>query len=191
MTRPRFSIRHIMVAIAVIGVLLGAMVWARGLEDGGLRLRDDLLNFAVLFLLPVAFITAVFFMVRAVSRQPLRIRLVTEVATLLLLLVFSSVIWRPNFYTQEERRCQSLARLASEATSDSPEGRAALDRESAWFSRRASALRWRGLWIGLTRGPSTRDDPTPSEFVYQMGVLETNEKHEKIVERYSSMKRPF
>jgi hypothetical protein len=98
MTQAQSSIRHIMIAIAVIGVLLGAMVGARGLEDG--VLRDALLNFVVLVLVPVTFITAVFFMVRGVSRQPLRIRLVTEVATLLLLLAFSSVIWRPSFYTQ-------------------------------------------------------------------------------------------
>ncbi len=178
-----------MITIAVIGVLLGAIAGARAYDHG--VVLDALLRITVLFLLPAIFIVAVFFIVLVVSRQPLRTRLVTEVTTLLLLLGFSSVIWRPSFYTHEEQRCEALARLASEARSDSLEERAALDRESAWFSRRASALRWRGLWLGLTMGPSTRYDPTVTEFVFQMGILETNEKHEKAVERYSSMKRPF
>jgi K+-transporting ATPase A subunit len=96
MIRTQFSIHHIMIVIAAIGVLLGAMVWARAYDLG--TLLDGLLRTTVLFLLPAIFIVAVFFMVRVVCHQPLRTRLVTEFATLLLLLGFSSIIWRPSFY---------------------------------------------------------------------------------------------
>ncbi len=180
----QFSIRQIMIAIGVIAVFLGVMVGMRTSGNGALF--DALLRITVFCLLPAFFVTAVIFVVRVVGRQPLGKRLIIEFITLLVLLGLSAVIWRPGFYTHEAQRCQALARLAAEASSESPEGRAALDRESAWFSRRASALRWRGLWLGLTRGPATRDDLTDTEFIIQMGILETNEKHERVVARCSS-----
>jgi hypothetical protein len=148
-------------------------------------LLDGLLT-ALGVVFPVIFIAFVGFIVWKISRYPLRIRIGIEIVTLLLLLSVSSVIWTPEFYPQEARRCETLSRLASETKSDDADVRAALDRESAWFSRRAFALRRRGLWLGLTRGPSTRDDPTLSEFVFEMGILEATDRHAKTVEQYSS-----
>src|SRR4051794_34422403 len=57
------------------------------------------------------------------SRLPLRARIAVEIATLVTLIALSAVIWRPGFYTWEERRCEELSRAALEATAASPEAR--------------------------------------------------------------------
>jgi hypothetical protein len=181
--RLRFSIRHIMIAIGGTGILLGVLREAMSHDLG--PLLDGLLRVVGLFL-PVIFIALVGSIVFKISLYPLKIRLWIEAVILFLLLGVSSVIWTPAFYPQEASRCEALSRLASETRSDNADIRAVLDRESAWFSRRAFALRRRGLWLGLTRGPSTRDDPTLSEFVFEMGILEATDRHAKTVERYSS-----
>ena len=144
MKPTQFSLRRIMIATGVLGGLLGSM----------LRSPHDLS--LIIFLL--AGLIVLIIVVYSVSRMPPRVRLAVEIAVVLILLAISAVIWTPPFYTAEERRCRDLARVASEASGDSPEISAALDAEAAWFSRRAAALQRRGLWLGLTRGPSTRDD---------------------------------
>jgi hypothetical protein len=175
---PRFSLWQIMVATGVIGALVG------------LLLRDA--NAFMHVAAPVAFVPALAALactlVRKFLRLPIRLRLAIETTAVIILLTTSTLIWRPRFYKDEEQRCKDLARLASEAITESPEVRVALVRESAWLSRGASALRWRGLWLGLTMGPSTGDETKMSEadFVYQLGVLESIEKHEKEVKRYIS-----
>ena len=115
-----------------------------------------------------------------------------EIAAMVVLLSTSTVTWRPWFYKVEEQRCKDLARLASEAIIARPEMGVALNREVVWFSRKASELRWRGLWLGLTMGPSTGDEIKMSELdiVHELGVLESIEKHENEVKQCISPRLP-
>jgi hypothetical protein len=119
------------------------------------------------------------------SLRGLRGRLTIEFVILVGLLMLSAVIWRPGFYRSEERRCLELARIASTAISHDQKTRERLDREAAWLARRASDLRWRGLWIGLTRGPKTRDDEMMGNAIsiYELGTLEAVDMHEMRLRR--------
>jgi hypothetical protein len=175
--RIRFSLWHIMAATGVLGVLLGFL------------LRDPHTLMPVAHLVILLAVPAITYLaIRVFVRLPPRSRIAVEISALVVLVTMSAVIWRPGFYTSEEQRCEELALLASRATGYSPEMRVALDREAAWFSRKAASLRWRGLWLGLTMGPATGDHLKMSRLddPYQFGVLESIEKHEKSVKRYSS-----
>jgi hypothetical protein len=105
-------------------------------------------------------------------------RLSIEGSILILLLAFSSFIWTPSFYFVQADRCDVLTLKSREAIAHKPESRVALDREVAWFERRARKLRWKGWWLGLTLGPATRDDST-ADIVDEFGTLESIERHEK------------
>ncbi len=174
MNPSRFSLQQLMVATGVLGVVAGLL--ARYPEPMITTIASAGGTSALVFFAYVGF--------RWFIRLPLRARLAIELATLLFLVAMSALVWTPGFYLGEPERCEELARRASVAASDGPELRAALDREAAWFTRKASELRWRGLWLGLTMGPSSDDYAMLArrEEVYQLGVLESIEKHEKRLE---------
>ena len=175
----RISLGQLMIATGVVGVLTGLVA-----RSPGIRYEIVAIYGIVL--------TVMFLIVFGISRLRRRIRIPVEVAILVLLLALSAEIWAPGFYGDEEERCYGLARQASMAVADGPEMRAALNRESAWFSREGAELRRRGLWIGLTWGPCSRDGAycVGREEVYQLGVAESMEKHEKTLKQILSRSSP-
>lgn len=170
MTRPRFNLRQVMVTAGAVGALLGLLLRSPGV---------------VVPLLPLAGVAAVAaavgFGLRELARWPRWVRLVFEFATLLGLLAWSAWLWRPPFYIGQANRCDELARRALSAADRNSDAAPALRREAAWFARRASALRRRGLWLGLRLGPWTRDESSIGEWdtVVQLGIVEAIERHEK------------
>jgi hypothetical protein len=172
--RARFTLSQIMIAIAIIGVSLGLLLQAPRL------LMAVLLQLA----LPIVCLAIPCCAIYLVARLRPKHRLAIEFTILIALVTLSARIWRPRFYTFEERRCLELAARASNASVSTLEARKALDRETAWFTKPASDLRWRGLWLGLTLGPKTRDaaEQAGDGFVYEFATLESIERHEKKVQ---------
>lgn len=169
--RVRFTLSQLMVVIALLGFALGALA----------QVPRHITANLVVFMLPIALLAGTGYAVFLVSRLGLKYRLPIELVVLVGLLGLSSLIWRPVFYVCEEQRCRELARKASAASACDLETRMALDLEAGWFTRRASDLRWRGLWIGLTLGPKTRDTETMNErsLIYELGTIESVDKHER------------
>jgi len=117
----------------------------------------------------------------------LHLRLAVEGTLLAVLLDFSSLVWTPDFYSSQGGRCGELARRASTVVVAGPEARIAIDRESAWFARKASELRWRGLRLGLKQWPhirSVREEFVGRDDEYQLGVIESIDKHERSLRRW-------
>lgn len=180
MIRPlRFSLRQLMVAIGIFGAILGLLC--------------SRTPAATVVLLGVpALVGYLCYEVASFRAYPLWSRLGREIFALCLLTALSAGIWGGR-YPYEEQRCEALARRCSVLASvSSPEVRAALGREAAWFKRRAAILRRRGLWIGLTKGPFILGggDPACWDEVYELGLLERIEMHEKVLDGYSRA-RPF
>jgi hypothetical protein len=171
----KISLWQLMMATGIVGVLTGLFARSPGIRYEILAIYGIALTVGIL-------------LVFGISRLPRRIRIPLEVAILVLLLALSAEIWTPSFYRGEPERCYGLARQASMAVADGPEMRAALNRESAWFSRKGAELRRRGLWIGLTWGPCSRDEAycVGREEVYQLGVTESMEKHEEALRQILS-----
>jgi hypothetical protein len=182
MSPSRFTLGQLMIATAVVGVLSGLLV----------RYPEPLISVIVVVgaIFTVGFSISLGF--KWIPRIPLRIRLPIELTILVYLLNLSVVAWTPGFYQSEQRRCEELARRASRVAVDGPEKWAALDREADWFARKASELRWRGLWLGLNLGPFSRDEVILGgrDEVYQLGVAESIERHEKRLERWTTPGSP-
>jgi hypothetical protein len=164
--RNRLSVRAMMIATGASGAFLGLY-----LRDPGSTLLGSF------------FLAAFWWLGRhTFFKHPLSIRLILEVSTLILLVYASAIVWTPQFYSWKAKRCDELARQAAAPGYFKPEQRIALDREAAWFSRRASELRWKGWWMGLTLGPVTRQSKL-EDLGYEFGTLESIEKHEKRVKK--------
>jgi hypothetical protein len=178
MTRVRFTLSQIMAATGIAGTAMGLLA----------RFPDSLMPMVVLLVLPITFIAVTCYAIYFVAHLTPKYRLAIESATLIALVGLSTLIWRPGFYTDEESRCLELAQKATAAKAYCPGVQIALDREAAWFKRRAAELRWRGLWLGLTLGPKTRDDAAMCRrsLTYELGTLESMEKHEKAVRRLNA-----
>lgn len=171
--RIRWTLSQIMIATGLLGAVGGLLArYGRSL----IPVADALFPpIAVFILLPCGAGYAVY----RVSRLRPRDRLGIESATLIALLWLSAMTWNP--FNDEEAKCLALARAAAAAPAACQESRDALDREADWFRRRASALRRRGLWLGLTLGPRLRDPAVHGRhaLTYELGTAESIEKHEK------------
>ena len=178
MNRPRFSIGRLIIVAGVVGVGSGLLARHASLR----MIALDVARFAVL-LTPVISLVVVF---RIEPRMPLRYRLAIEFAILGVLLLLSAILRTPSFDQGDQRRCEELATLATLSALDAdPKQGAALDREAAWFARKGSELKWRTVWLGLTRGPFANHlgSLTRREEEFELGVAESMKKHEKRLRR--------
>ena len=178
----RFTLAQIMVAIAVVGVALGISTRAYNFVESFSS------AIVMIFAFP-ATATLIGFAILKVARLPSKHRLTIEWSTLIFLIVWSAQIWTPAFCRDEADRCAELARVAARAASSHPKTRAALDREVAWFTRRANRLHWRGFWLGLTLGPATRN--SDQILIEYLGTLESVDKHERILQQIITAKPPM
>ena len=178
----KFKIWHIMAATAVIGALLGLCLH-----------NPDFIPVFVSLLVLGAVSGFAYLTISGMTLLSLKSRLAIEISTIFVLLAISAVLWTPPFYAGRRHECERMARLALEATSDSPEMRAALDAEAAWFTRKAAALRWRGLWLGLTMGPLTDNVVSMSraDIGYELGVIESMDLHTTNLRKYCPPKAFF
>jgi hypothetical protein len=162
----RLTVREIMILTGAVGGSLGLFLR----DPGGTFLGGLLL---VLFWVALK---------RWLHKVPLEWRLFFEVATLILLLHWSTIIWTPWFYPYQADRCKNLAWTARMPIEGDQGRRIALDREADWFERRAAELRRKGWWRGLILGRSNQDDRL-ADLAYEFGTLESIEKHEKTLNK--------
>ncbi len=173
----RFSVRQIMIAIAIFSIPLGL---ASSRSPG---------TTVVLLVVP-AMVGYLFYGIARFRRLPPQVRIGCAMVVLCALISISAKVWGDGLYESQRQRCEVLARRASWAAADqsSLEARVALNRESAWFMSRAVALRRRESWIGLTYGPFllSGGDPSCWDEVYELGLSEGMDMHEKAIELYDS-----
>lgn len=163
--RGQLTLRQIMAAVAIIGVLLALFIHGPG------------------FLLLIALFGLVF----GFSKLPFRFRIAIEVAIVFALLALSAWLWRPPFYLQQAERAEEGergARMGLETATD-PRERAFFRREAEWYGRRASALRRTALWRGLIGGPSMRGQGPMGtrQLVEELVITEALERHEREADR--------
>lgn len=165
--RPlRSSLRWLMLAILVSGVLLWLVV----------EHPESLL--VLVLLIPL-------FLVYMVSRLPYRFRLPIEIATALLLLTLTAWLRSPQFYASRAARADELARLATVWAdhANTQQSRERLQREAAWFRRRAWRLYRHALWLGLFYPDESRwvDPLDQEEMLRQLGLMRAMEIHEESI----------